>query len=334
VHNLKIIINCIEFKGRAAMPRRLLLASIFSVISTNQAYGIMGSVCEPLIRQYEAAHGIPHKLLTAISLVESGRKVQGGVVAWPWTINANGKPYVFASKKEAITMVRKLRQIGVTSIDVGCMQVNLKQHPRAFSTLEAAFDPATNIAYAAKFLKAKKVNKGSWVSAVAHYHSSTAKFHLPYKTKVLKTWAKVQNGRMTLHGSLEFQKTSVEMIMSDLESHKGEIVNNVSAPSGRRVPMVVRFAPYRGFQKGSASKHLQLISTEATKGKGPKIIRGWAMGEVIRNKFRVQSYQKPIVFQNVETPNKVVSIAAKRKDSVFLRKPKGAAMSKFRAKSR
>ena len=233
-------------------------------------------------------------------------------------------------------MVRKLRQIGVTSIDVGCMQVNLKQHPRAFPTLDAAFDPATNIAYAAKFLKAKKMSKGSWVSAVAHYHSSTAKFHLPYKAKVLKTWAKVQNGRMTLHNPLEFQKTAVEMIMSDLESHKGEIVNNVSAPSGRRVPMVVRFAPYKGFQKG-ISGNSQPISTGATQGNSPKIIYGWPTkvgGKVIVNKFGAQPYQKPVVFHNFGMPKKIVPISAKRKAEVLPRKSKGAVISKFRAKSR
>jgi hypothetical protein len=328
--------NCTEFKKGVVMARKLLLASLFCIVSTSQSYSVTGNVCEPLIRQYEAAHGIPHKLLSAISLVESGRKVQGSVIPWPWTINANGKPYVFASKREAITMVRKLRQIGVTSIDVGCMQVNLKQHPGAFPTLDAAFDPATNIAYAAKFLKAKKMNKGSWVSAVAHYHSSTAKLHLPYKAKVMKTWAKVQNRRMTLQSPLECQKTSVEMVMSDLESHKGEIVNTVSAPSGRRVPMVVRFAPYRGFKK-SASGNSQLISAGATQGTSPKIIRGWAtnaMGKVVVNKFGTQPYREPIVFQNYDMPNKLAPVVTQREDGKLPQKPKAPIISKFRAKSR
>jgi len=206
-------------------------------------------MCDPLIRQYEAAHNIPHKLLTAISLVESGRKVGGAVVAWPWTLNVNGKPYVFATKKEAVAMIRKFYRIGVTNIDVGCMQVNLKQHPHAFPTLEAALDPATNIAYAAQFLEKKKINRGTWMGAVAHYHSSTTRVHLPYQKKVLRTWAKVQNEWMVdqpLLGMFE-RSPLLEMTYTDIKKHEGEFVENVAAPSGRRLPMVVKFSPYKGF---------------------------------------------------------------------------------------
>jgi hypothetical protein len=41
---------------------------------------------------------------------------------------------------------------GITSLDVGCLQVNLAQHPDAFSTLAAAFDPVANADYGAAFL--------------------------------------------------------------------------------------------------------------------------------------------------------------------------------------
>lgn len=150
-------------------------------------------MCEMAIRQYERMHGIPDKLLMAISIVESGRKMPGGKrVAWPWTINANGEPFVFQTKKEAVDKVRALQAAGVQSIDVGCMQVNLKHHPDAFRTLEEAFDPYVNIAYAARFLKQKQQDHGSWHNAVAHYHSATPEHHIPYRERVLKTWSHVQ----------------------------------------------------------------------------------------------------------------------------------------------
>lgn len=215
------------------------------IMCVNYAVAAQGNgLCEPLIRQYEMAHGIPPKLLTAISLVESGRKIGKTVVAWPWTINANGKPYVFTTKQEAIRAVRRLRLMGITSIDVGCMQVNLKQHPNAFKTLEEAFDPATNIAYAAKFLKTKKDNQGSWDHAVAHYHSATAKFHVPYKAKVLKTWSRVHKGSLPAETLTTHAVTEAEAITR----HKGAFQETIDAPSGRRLPLMVRFAPYRGFK--------------------------------------------------------------------------------------
>ncbi len=224
---------------------------IVLTLGVGQMGGQTANACDSLIRRYEAAHGIPHKLLTAISLAESGRKVGGAVVAWPWTINANGIPYVFATKGEAIRMVRKLRLLGIASIDVGCMQVNLKQHPKAFLTLEAAFDPATNIAYAAKFLKAKKENKGSWVNAVAHYHSSTPQHHMPYRERVLKIWQKVHAGRLSFPRFLpQALQTPSEITPSDVAKHEGEFIENVAAPSGRRVPMIVRFAPYKVLMAG------------------------------------------------------------------------------------
>ena len=49
--------------------------------------------------------------------------------------------------------VRKLQRRGVRNIDVGCMQVNLRYHPKAFKSLGQAFDPRANAAYAAGFLR-------------------------------------------------------------------------------------------------------------------------------------------------------------------------------------
>jgi hypothetical protein len=267
-------------------------------------------MCDPLIRRYETAHGIPNKLLTAISLVESGRKMGRSVVAWPWTINANGKPYVFATKQEAIRMVRKLRLIGVTSIDVGCMQVNLKQHPKAFSSLDEAFDPATNIAYAAKFLKAKKEGQGSWVNAVGHYHSSTAKFHVPYRAKVLKTWEKVQTGRLAFQALPEISQMLIGMDSVDLDKHKGQFVENVAAPSGRRLPMLVRFAPYKGFNGGIPG-----IAHLASQGRGgAQIIRGRpvrASGKIIINNIGMVPNQGGLLFQGANISPKVIYVSQK-----------------------
>jgi hypothetical protein len=147
--------------------------------------------CETFIRRFEKQHNIPEKLLSAIALIESGRRFDGERVAWPWTINANGVPYVFETKKEAIAKVKELQSKGIRSIDVGCMQINLLYHPNAFSSIEAAFDPETNIAYAADFLKQKMVAQGTWQHAVAHYHSATQSLNVPYKNKVLQTWGQI-----------------------------------------------------------------------------------------------------------------------------------------------
>ena len=133
------------------------------------------------------ASAFPPNLLNAIGRVESGRidPRDGVVKAWPWTINAEGKGTLYETKDDAIAAVNALRARGVTSIDVGCMQVNLAWHPDAFATLEDAFDPATNVRYAARFLRALYAETTDWEVAAAYYHSKTPDLALAYQQKVL-----------------------------------------------------------------------------------------------------------------------------------------------------
>ena len=149
-------------------------------------------LCAAAVTRQERRHGIPKRLLTAISLVESGRwdASSGAGTAWPWTVTAQGKGRFFPTRAAAIAEVRRLRAKGITSIDVGCMQVNLHYHPDAFPNLNAAFDPTRNADYAAQFLTTLKKDHGSWREAVQHYHSATAKKHIPYQKKVYAAWRK------------------------------------------------------------------------------------------------------------------------------------------------
>ena len=133
---------------------------------------------------------IPPDLLEAIGMVESGRRdpASGAWAPWPWTIDAAGQPAFFDSKAEAIAAVRALQARGVLSIDVGCMQINLLQHPLAFATLDAAFDPAANAAYAARFLGSLFARTGAWPMAAALYHSATPTLGAAYQRRVMAAW--------------------------------------------------------------------------------------------------------------------------------------------------
>lgn len=156
-------------------------------------------LCAGLIQRTERSRGIPARLLSAISLAESARldPRSKATIAWPWTVNAGGDARYYATKAQAIAGVRRLKASGVRNIDVGCMQVNLMHHPKAFKNLEAAFDPATNVAYAARFLKELHGKSGSWVSAVASYHSKDVRRGHPYMLRVLKIWMSPPGGKAT-----------------------------------------------------------------------------------------------------------------------------------------
>ncbi len=146
-------------------------------------------VCTQNTRVQEQQHRIPLGLLTAIGLTESGRTVSGRRAVWPWTVNAAGEGHFFESKEDAIAFVAQQQAAGVDSIDVGCMQINLKHHPEAFDSLEDAFDPATNVAYAADFLTELRADIKSWIGAARRYHSATPDLGNAYGEVVLANWS-------------------------------------------------------------------------------------------------------------------------------------------------
>ena len=76
---------------------------------------------------------------------------------------------------------------------VGCMQINLMHHKKAFPSIEAAFDPAINVAYGAKYLAVLHRETSSWFTAVKRYHSGTSQVPPPLSRAGLPDLAKHQN---------------------------------------------------------------------------------------------------------------------------------------------
>jgi len=146
------------------------------------------SLCATGAAQVESELGMPAYLLKAVALTETGYGVPGrrGIAAWPWTVHDGETGHYFATKEAAVEFVREIRTDGKRSIDVGCMQVNLRHHPRAFTSVAAGFDPVVNIRYAAQFLRQLKESASSWEEAVARYHSFNPVDN--YAGRVLSFW--------------------------------------------------------------------------------------------------------------------------------------------------
>ncbi len=149
------------------------------------------ALCASEVAKAETAYGIPPQLLDAISLVESGRydPESKAVLAWPWTVMAEGEGRYFPTKAEAVAEVKKLKARGIKNIDVGCMQVNLMYHGSAFASLEEAFEPASNVGYAARFLKGLFGATSHWPTAASYYHSQTPSLAATYRAKLMKVWS-------------------------------------------------------------------------------------------------------------------------------------------------
>jgi hypothetical protein len=156
--------------------------------------GQPGLLCRHAIESASLAHALPQGLLAAIGRVESGRHdpVDGAQHPWPWTVDAEGQGSFYDTQAQALAAVRALQARGVRSIDVGCMQVNLLQHPNAFASLEQAFDPQANAEYAARFLTELHSQTSAWPTAAAHYHSATPELGAEYERKVMAIWPEEQ----------------------------------------------------------------------------------------------------------------------------------------------
>ncbi|MGK7866271.1 lytic transglycosylase domain-containing protein [Falsiroseomonas sp. E2-1-a20] len=173
---------------------RTLFLLILLILAAPAARAEPGLLCRAAIQAAERAAALPPQLLMAIGRVESGRRDpdSGAFHPWPWTINAEGRGQFFPTKAAAIAGVQALQAGGMRSIDIGCMQVNLRHHPDAFANLDAAFDPLTNATYAARFLTELNATRNDWTRAAAAYHSQTPERAEPYRARVLAAWAQEQ----------------------------------------------------------------------------------------------------------------------------------------------
>ena len=146
------------------------------------------ALCDRAIVEAAARHGTPLRLMRAVALVESGKQVKteegARRVAWPWTVNMEGAGHWFDSRDAALRFVRAAQARGARSFDVGCMQVNHLWHGKAFNSLEAMFDPASNADYAARFLRQLMDETGDWMRAAGYYHSRTPSLGRIYRDKV------------------------------------------------------------------------------------------------------------------------------------------------------
>lgn len=209
-------IHADDFKGSSNVPP--------------ERYFAQHDLCESEIVKAEKKHSIPHRLLMAIGTVESGRELnkKKGKRPWPWTVCANGKGYYFSTKSAAIATVKKLMGRGMRNIDVGCMQVNLLHHSKAFKTLEEAFTPQNNVSYAAKYFMELRKATSSWTHAVGYYHSKASKYYKPYCSLVLNEWKKVRNRPVNMSVRVQQASSDVKSKISFLPSYYSLIDNKIS----------------------------------------------------------------------------------------------------------
>ncbi|WP_236549825.1 lytic transglycosylase domain-containing protein [Profundibacterium mesophilum] len=154
-----------------------------------------GGICVREILKAQLRHGIPDNLLLGIGLQEAGRTHRGELTVWPWAVNAAGVGRIFDTVDGALGWIGERRAAGISSIDVGCMQINMRWHPDAFTDARQGFDPRLNADYAARFLKDLHRKTGDWSLAAGSYHSVTPDKQAIYLTS-LKSNLRLANQRI------------------------------------------------------------------------------------------------------------------------------------------
>ncbi len=221
------------------LPLRLAIGPLTPAWA--QGSPAVARVCQDAGTDAEREHRLPSGLLLAIGLVESGRidPQTGRAAAWPWTINAAGTGRMFNTAEEARGATRALLAQGVTSIDVGCFQINLMHHPRAFTSLEEAFNPPANAGYAARFLTELRSTTGSWEAAIAAYHSADAERGGQYRDRVLARW--YPNTRVPPIATSV--ATPVDRILAWLPAQAGRSMQILTPSNRGMAPTTIRILP-------------------------------------------------------------------------------------------
>lgn len=148
------------------MPLLPIALAILSY-SAEGAAAADGLACEREMTRAARQYDIPLNVLFAVGLTETGSR---GALN-PYDINVNERSVHLESLQEALDRVASEQARGERLIDIGCMQINYYWHGKSFHSLREMFDPALNVAYAARLLKELKTREGSWTLAVARYNA-------------------------------------------------------------------------------------------------------------------------------------------------------------------
>lgn len=130
-------------------------------------------VCEWAARRAAQEYGVPQDIMGALTLTETGRRLEGKVRPWAWSANSEGEGTWFDDPASAIAFAEDRINQGRTNLDIGCFQLNFRWHGENFASVSNMFDPLENARYAARFVKQLFSETGDWRAAAGAFHSRT-----------------------------------------------------------------------------------------------------------------------------------------------------------------
>ena len=115
--------------------------------------------------------GVPSEVLYSVALQESGTRLRGQIVPWPWTLNVAGAGYRFATRNDACkALMIAIQTAGPSRVDVGLGQTNIGANGHRYSHPCEGLDPYKNLSVTAQILAEQKAKGGDWITAAGRYH--------------------------------------------------------------------------------------------------------------------------------------------------------------------
>lgn len=201
---------------------RLALATLCTLAppSQVQAWDDPSALCLSAAADASREVGIPYEVLLALSVVETGRDNQ----PWPWTVNVGGDGRWFDTKAEAETHAQAVLDEGVTNLDVGCFQLNIRWHSKGFGSLSDMLDPAMNANYAAEYLAQQYSETGDWAAAAAAYHSATPEHANRYRAKFEEVYAALGDSALPAPSTDAPRSNSFPLLLAGPAAGNGSLV--------------------------------------------------------------------------------------------------------------
>jgi hypothetical protein len=145
---------------RAAWLLALYTGAVYGQDAPPAAYRLAG-----------AGADVPPDVLFAVALQESGLRLHGRLIPWPWTLNVAGEPFRFQNRRVACAALRAaLADTPATRVDVGLAQINVGYHAHRVDRPCDLLDPYRNLEIAATILREQHESGEDWLLAAGRYH--------------------------------------------------------------------------------------------------------------------------------------------------------------------
>lgn len=151
----------------SAMMRRAQLLLVLGLLTRTAS----AELPPPAYQLATHGTGVPSEVLYAIALQESGTRLRGKLVPWPWTLNVAKVGYRYSSRESACAaLMTAIARVGAKSVDAGLGQINIGWQRQRFAQPCDVLDPYLNLALTTQVLLEQKARSGTWVDAAGRYH--------------------------------------------------------------------------------------------------------------------------------------------------------------------